>query len=122
MRRQLATSADNLSTQYPHNVLKKSPPKDHFLNPPIPDGQRGRLSPPPPVSPPSVSPPRQRITSPAKPHPVLLPSISSPSLASPTATGGSGGPASPSSPTAVVDLPSPGQLAQILVPQVRVQR
>jgi len=27
MRRQLATSADNLSTQYPHNVLKKSPPK-----------------------------------------------------------------------------------------------
>jgi hypothetical protein len=37
------------------------------------------------------------------------------------ATGGSGGPASPASPTAVFDLPSPGQLAQILAPQARLK-
>jgi Ca2+-binding EF-hand superfamily protein len=97
MRRQLATSADNLSTQYPNNVLTQSPPKDTFLNPPIPDGQRGRLS--PPVSSPTVSPPRQRLTSPT-PHQVHLPHIASP----PTAV-------------EVVDLPSPGQLAEILAPQ-----
>ena len=73
------------------------------------------------MSPPAVSPPRPRLASPT-PHPVLLPSIASPGLASPTmATGGSGGPASPASPTAVVDLPSPGQLAQILAPQARLK-
>ena len=100
MRRQLASSADNLSTQYPNNVLTQSPPRDHFLNPPISDGQRGRLS--PTLGSPTVSPPRQRITSPT-PRQVQLPRIASPSAAEEAA--------------AAVDLPSPGQLAEILGPQ-----